>query len=64
LTISAPAPGAVDQFDELALVVALMVLELETTPVGFRRRRLHMVDERGRAVDVGLPLAQQVEVGP
>ena len=34
-----PAPGAVDELDELAFVVGLVVLELEAAAAGLRRWR-------------------------
>ena len=59
-----PAPRLVDELDELALVVGLMVLELETAA----RRLLvgggDVIGQPGVAVDLGLALAQEVEVRP
>src|SRR3546814_6247824 len=58
-----PTPGAVDRIDQVALVVRLDVLELEAVGLGDGAGALHVVVERGRAVDGGLAIAEQVQVG-
>src|SRR5581483_11637495 len=57
-----PAPGPVDLVDEVALVVRLAVLDLVAGGGGRRPGRGHVVVERRLAVDLGFPLAEQVEV--
>ncbi len=59
----AAAPRPLHGLDEVALVVRLEVLEREAVGLGHRPRRGHVVVERGRAVDLGLALPEQVEVG-
>src|SRR3546814_19151326 len=58
-----PTPGAVDRIDQVALVVRLDVLELEAVGLGDGAGALHVVVERGRAVDGGLAIAEPVQVG-
>src|SRR3546814_21195301 len=58
-----PTPGAVDRIDQVALVVRLDVLELEAVGLGDGAGALHVVVERGRAVDGGLAIAEQVQAG-
>ena len=60
----APAPRGVDRVDQLALVVGLEVLDGRGRARPPPRGGRDVVVERGGAVDVGLALAQQVEVGP
>src|SRR5690606_3633669 len=57
-----PAPGGVDGLDRLALVVRLPVLEGQPETGGRPLGGRHVVGQRGPAVDLGLPLAEQVEV--
>ena len=59
-----PAAGGVDGLDQLALVVGLEVLERQAVAGGRRLGPRHVVGQGGGPVDVGLALAQQVEVGP
>src|ERR1044072_1426616 len=53
-----------DAVDQRALVVALEELDFYPQTVGFGTAGLLDVGERLASVDLGLPLAQHVEVGP
>src|SRR5690606_8014315 len=59
-----PAAGAVDPVDERALVVGLQRPNFCPQLLGGFRQPPVDLREGGRPVDVGLPLPQQVEVGP
>jgi len=54
----------VDGVDEVPFVVGLDVAELETVALRRRCRCVDVLAERLRAVDRGLALAEQVEIGP
>src|ERR671919_367946 len=60
----AATPGDLDGVDEVALGVGLEVLQVEPGGVGGLAHGGHVVVEGLAPVDPGLPLAQQVEVGP
>ena len=58
------AAGALDGLDQLALVVRLEVLDGQAAALGLAGGGGHVVVEGVGAVDLGLPVAQQVQVRP